>query len=196
MRVTTAALLIASGAFGVGLRLAVAQTTATNIAHYLYVAVPGADADLVDHSAVSILVFDIDNGHKFVRRISPWPTASRQGEQVRGIVAHAASSRLYLSTVDRLAAIDLVSERVLWEKSYDGRGFDRPDVSPDGNTIYAPSFGKPAWHVFNALDAKLITTIGVVGFPRQTIYSRDGKRAYLAAWESPVFLSSIRQLTK
>jgi hypothetical protein len=188
MRVATAALLIASAAAVAAARHVAAQTTGAdaNVARYLYVAVPGTDADVTARGEVGILVFDIDNGHKFVRRISPWPGRVRQGEQVRGIAVHVATRRLYLSTVERLAAIDLVTERVLWEKSYEGHGCDRLDLSPDGKTIYAPSFGKPAWHVINAVDGELITTIGVAGFPRQTIYSRDGKLVYLAAWESAV----------
>ncbi len=187
MKATTVALLIASVATVVTAQQKIPQPTGPNVGHYLYVAVPGTDADATDDRAVSILVFDIGNGHRFVRRISPWAKAAVQpGELVRGIAAHVATQRLYLSTVERLAAIDLATERVVWERSYDGRCCDRHDVSPDGRTIYAPAFGKPAWYVINALDGQLITTIGVMGFPRQTIYSRDGKHAYLAAWESRV----------
>jgi DNA-binding beta-propeller fold protein YncE len=153
--------------------------------HYLYVAVPGTDAATTDRGPIGILVFDIDNGHRFVRRISPWP-AAKPGEQVRGIVAHDGTRRLYVSTVERVAAIDLVTGRVRWEKSYDGRGCDRLDVSPDGKTIHAPAFGKPEWYVINTGDGELIAKIGAAGFPRQTIYARDGKHAYLAAWESRV----------
>ena len=36
----------------------------------------------------------------------------------------------------------------------------------------------------------LRATVGVTGWPRQTIYSRDGTRAYLAAWESPILSAS------
>jgi hypothetical protein len=186
MKAKTAALLIALVATPAA-RQQIPQATGPNVGHYLYVAVPGTDADLMDHSAPGILVFDIDNGHTFVRRISPLAKAAiKPGELVRGIAAHPGTRRLYLSTVERLAAIDLATERVVWEKSYDEHCCDRLDVSPDGRTIYAPAFGKPAWYVINALDGQLITTIGVTGFPRQTIYSRDGKHAYLAAWESRV----------
>jgi DNA-binding beta-propeller fold protein YncE len=93
---------------------------------------------------------------------------------------------LYISTLTRLAAIDLISERIVWEKTYDGHCCDRLDVSPDGATIYAPAFGRPRWYVINASDGTLITTIDVTGFPRQAIYSRDGRRAFLGAWESAV----------
>lgn len=170
------------------LLLAVTHLAAQQERRYRYVAVPGSDIETADHGAPDILVFDIDAGHKFVRRISPWLAAkgSRPDERVRGIAADARTRRLYVSTVKRIAAIDLVTERVVWEKTYDGQCCDRLDVSPDGSTIYAPAFGRPRWHVIKAADGGLITTVEVTGFPRQTIYSRDGRRAYLAAWESPV----------
>ena len=57
-------------------RQSIAQGTSPKGGHYLYVAVPGTDADLADHSVPGILVFDIDNGHKFVRRISPLAKAA------------------------------------------------------------------------------------------------------------------------
>ena len=180
--------------------------------HYRYVAVPGSDVEATDHGAPDILVFDIDAAHKFVRRISPWsvpaqgskpnpvahgsrpgPSTVAQGfspatsdEQVRGIAADVKARRLYLSTVRRIAAIDLLTGRVVWEKTYGEQCCDRLDVSPDGGTIYAPALGKPRWLVIKAADGELIATVDVTGFPRQTIYSRDGRRAYLAAWESSV----------
>jgi hypothetical protein len=154
---------------------------------YLYVAVPGGDADIDDQTALGILIFDIDNDHRFVKRISPWPAGRRaDGEQARGMAAHAGTNRLYLSTTTRLAAIDLVTERVVWDRSYDGHCCDRLDVSPDGSTIYAPAFGKPRWQVIDARDGTSIASIDVVGWPRQTIFSRDGRHVFLGAWESPV----------
>lgn len=187
MKATTSSLLIALAATVGVIGQPIPQALRPNVGRFLYVAVPGTDADVENHDRVSILLFDIDNGHKFVRRISPWAKAApRLPEQVRGIASHVATNRLYLTTVERLAAIDLTTERVVWEKSYEGHCCDRLDVSPDGKTIYAPAFGKPVWYVINAVNGDLVTTIGVTGFPRQTIYSRDGRHAYLAAWESRV----------
>jgi DNA-binding beta-propeller fold protein YncE len=102
------------------------------------------------------------------------------------MAAEVRTRRLYLSTTQRVAAIDLVTERIIWEQSHGGFCCDRLDVSPDGRTIYAPAFGKPRWHAINALDGALIATIDVMGWPRQTIYARDGRHAYLGAWESDV----------
>jgi DNA-binding beta-propeller fold protein YncE len=59
-------------------------------------------------------------------------------------------------------------------------------VSPDGQTIYAPAFGRAKWYVVDAATGELRTTIAVTGWPRETMYARDGRRAYLAAWDSQV----------
>src|SRR5262249_35196063 len=98
---------------------------------YLYAALPASDQADPD-PAIRLLVFDVANAHRLVRRISLWPApAGGEPETVRGIAAHAATRRLFVSTTHRLAAIDLNTGRVLWEKSYDGHCCDRLAVSPD-----------------------------------------------------------------
>ena len=154
--------------------------------HYLYVALPGSDDADPDRS-IRILVFDITNAHRFVRRIPLWPAAGGEdAEAVRGTAASARTGRLYISTTKRLAAIDLKTDKIVWERSYENHCCDRLAVSPDGQTIYAPAFGRAKWYVIHAATGELRATIGVTGWPRETMYSRDGKHAYLAAWESPV----------
>src|SRR5262245_40949436 len=150
--------------------------------HLLYVAVPGSDLDTVHHD-ISLLVFDIDREHRLVKRIPIWK-AGAEPESVRGIAA--AGTRLYVSTTRRLAAIDRTTEKVVWENSPGGACCDRIAVSPDGNTLYVPAFGKPAWYVIDAARGTLESTVPVVGWPRGTLTSRDGSRAYLSAWESEV----------
>jgi DNA-binding beta-propeller fold protein YncE len=153
---------------------------------FLYVAVPGAGNES-EYRGIGILVFDIDKGHRLVKRIPTWPLeAGREPELVRGIAANARERRLYVSTVKRLAAFDLVTEKILWEKTYDGHCCDRITLSPDGATVYAPAFGAPKWHVVDAASGAILSTIDVMGWPRQAIFSRDGTRVYLSAWESPV----------
>ena len=150
---------------------------------YLYVALPGPDDAGADRS-VRILVFDIADGHRLVRRIPVWPGRGGDAEVVRGTAASTRAGRFFISTTSRLAAIDLKTDRVVWEKRYEGHCCDRLAVSPDGQTIYAPAFGSPKWYVIAAGTGDLRAAIVVAGWPRETIYSRDGKRAYLAAWES------------
>ena len=89
--------------------------------------------------------------------------AGQQPEQVRGIAASASSRRLFISTVKRLAAFDLVTEKIVWEKTYDGTCCDRLALSPDGATIYAPAFGAPKWYVIDAATGALLATIDVDG---------------------------------
>src|SRR5438445_8979252 len=43
--------------------------------HLLYVAVPGV-GNATDHGGIGILVFDIDHGYKFVKRIPTWTPAA------------------------------------------------------------------------------------------------------------------------
>src|SRR4051812_43982751 len=91
---------------------------------YLYVAEPGI-RNYVEHGGIGVLVFDIDNGHRFVRRI---PTMTvREGvepENVKGIAASAVTGRLYVSTIKRVMAFDLATDALLWNRTYDG-GCDR-----------------------------------------------------------------------
>ena len=137
--------------------------------------------------SVRILVFDIANAHRFVTRIPVW-SADPGGdvETVRGTAASARDGRFYISTTKRLAAIDLRSGALVWERRYGDYCCDRMAISPDGQTIYAPAFGRAQWYVIHAATGDLRTAIGVTGWPRQTIYSRDGTRAYLAAWDSSI----------
>jgi DNA-binding beta-propeller fold protein YncE len=83
-----------------------------------------------------------------------------------------------------MAALDLKTGGVIWEKSYEDHCCDRMALSPDDRTIYAPAFGSPKWYVIDASTGQLRATVGVVGWPRDTRFAPDGRRAYLAAWES------------
>jgi len=149
---------------------------------YLYVAVPGVAEDAMRRD-VAILVFDIDDHHKFVRRIPIWSAA--EAETARGIAV--GGSRLYLSTTRRLGAIDLLTEKVVWENNYGGHCCDRIALSRDGQTIYAPAFGAPQWYIVDSATGALSAPgIQIMGWPREAIVSRSGGLAYLSAWESQV----------
>ena len=154
--------------------------------HLLYVAVPGVQNHYPDNNynlrygGIGILVFDMDNGFRFVKRIPTWmPPAGQQVEIVKGIAADAKSGRLYLTTPNSLAAFDLVTEKIVWRKSYEG-GYDRMAISPDGKTLYVPSFEGPFWDVVNAANGDLITRIQPNTGSHNTIWSPDGTRVYLA----------------
>src|SRR6267143_1899724 len=120
----------------------VTQSTAVTTRHFLYVASPGI-RNYVEYGGVGILVYDIDAGYKFVKRIPPWDVpAGQEAENVKGVVANARTARIYVSTPKRIAAFDLLSEKKVWDKEFDG-GCDRLAISPDGQTLYVPSFAGP-----------------------------------------------------
>src|SRR5579862_5455407 len=156
------------------------STAGTEVQRRLYVAVPGV-GNATDHGGIGVLVFDMDHGYRFVKRIPTWtPAAGARAEGVRGIAAHAGTARLFVSTNRRLAAIDLLTDKIVWEQTYDGKCCDRMAVTPEGKTLYVPATGGVAkWYVVRASDGGIITTINKEGSPHNTIVSDDGTRAYL-----------------
>jgi DNA-binding beta-propeller fold protein YncE len=154
------------------------------VKHYLYVAVPGI-RDYLGYGGHGILVFDMDNGHRYVKRIKtgglhPDGTPSN----VKGIAVSLPLNSLYVSTLESLQRIDLSSEKIIWEKTYEG-GCDRMSISPDGKTMYLPSLEKDFWNVVNCEDGNIIKKIQVVKRAHNTIYAPSGKYVYLDDIGSP-----------
>lgn len=151
---------------------------------FLYVAVPGV-RNYLEYGGHGILVFDMENSHRFVKRI-PSAGVDEQGKpiNVKGVCACAATRRLYISTLKTLMAFDLVSEKLLWEKPYEG-GCDRMAMAPDGKFIYLPSLEKDHWHVVDA-DGAVLTKLVPKSGAHNTIVGLDGAHAYLAGLKSPL----------
>ncbi|MDB6121528.1 MAG: hypothetical protein JWQ71_521 [Pedosphaera sp.] len=151
----------------------------------LYVAEPGV-RDLLEYGGHGILVFDMDHGHKFVRRIAMGGLdAKGKPLNVKGICANAATQRLYVSTTKALMCLDLLTDKLLWEKSYEG-GCDRMSISPDGKIIYLPSLEGDHWHVVDATSGEVLKKIVLKSAAHNTIYGLDGAHAYLAGRKSPL----------
>ncbi len=151
--------------------------------HYLYVTVPGIRNE-VQWGGVGILVFDIDHGHRLVKRIPTLETKiGEDAEPVKGVCASARTGRLYMTTPLRLLCLDLNTEKILWNKTYEG-GCDRLAISPDGGTLYVPTMEGPAWHVVDAMTGSLIHTIEIDSGSHNTLCGLDGKEAYLAGLKS------------
>ena len=72
----------------------------------------------------------------------------------------ARSGRIYVTTINRLAAFDLTTEKMVWEKTFDG-GCDRLAISTDGKTIYLPSLEGPFWNVVDAASGMGENLLGV-----------------------------------
>jgi DNA-binding beta-propeller fold protein YncE len=154
--------------------------------HLLYVASPGI-RNYLQHGGMGILVFDVDNGYKFVKRIPTWdpPADVKKAENVKGIAASAKTGRVYVSTINRMAAFDAISGTKLWDKTFEG-GCDRMAITPDGKVLYTPSLEGPHWNVVDAMTGDVITKIEPKSGSHNTICSLDGTRVYMAGLHSPL----------
>jgi hypothetical protein len=152
--------------------------------HFLYVAAPGIRNDL-EVGGAGILVFDMDNGHKFVKRIETPASKMEKPENVKGVCACAATHRLYFTTLTKLYCVDLLTEKTLWQKALPG-GCDRMSITPDGKSLYVPSLEGPHWNVIDGESGEIITKIEPKSGAHNTVVSLDGSRMYLAGLKSPV----------
>ena len=132
-----------------------------------------------------MLVYDIDRDYAFVKRIPTWASApGAEVENVKGVAASAATGRLWITTISRLLCIDLATDKVAWDVAPAG-GCDRLSVSPDGRTLYVPSFEGPHWNVIDGLTGETRTSIVVNSGAHNTLYAPDGTHVYLAGLKSP-----------
>ena len=162
--------------------------TVTNVApglkRYLYVVTPGV-RNYLGYGGHGIHVFDIDNKHRFVKFIPARGGLKKDGtpSNVKGVDVSLATNCLYISTLEALQCIDLTTEKLVWERHYEG-GVDRISISPDGNTIYMPSLEKEFWTVVNAKTGDVIKKIVTNSGAHNTIYGPDGQYVYLAGLKS------------
>ncbi|HXT57206.1 MAG TPA: hypothetical protein VN699_01175 [Pirellulales bacterium] len=168
-----------------------AAEPSTDVQRRLYVVCPGI-RDYLEFGGAGILVFDIDDGHKFVKRIETPASREEKPDNIKGVCADAASGRLYFTTRSKLYCIDLVSEQPRWERALPG-GTDRMSITPDGKTLYVPSFEKDTWNVVDAAGGELLSSIETKSGAHNTVVSRDGRRMYLGGLKSPLlFVADAR----
>ena len=126
--------------------LFIVTANAARLERILYVA---------EHSGLCL--YDIDNGHKFLRRIK-----LRKTSDYKGICGSPQLGRLFLSSNegDRLVCVDLSEETIVWRKKY-GRYPDSMAITPDGKRIYLPCRKEPdwSWWVIDAARGDVITKI-------------------------------------
>jgi DNA-binding beta-propeller fold protein YncE len=151
----------------------------------LYVAVPGI-RDQLEHGGKGLLVFDIDDHHRFLKRI-PVPTFDVNGKTlaVKGICASAKLGLVYIATTQSLTCLDLRSEKTVWEMHYPG-GCDRMSISPDSKLIYQPILEGDHWNVLDASTGEVVAKVTPKSASHNTVYGRDGKFCYLAGLGSPL----------
>ena len=149
----------------------------TGLKRYLYMSTP--DGAQSGGSGKGILVFDIDDGHRFVRRIDiPFK------EGLRGFCGSLKNPAVYYSSTSRiLGAFDLETEKVLWERQLEA-GVDRACVTPDGKKLYAPT----GWWwrgtnsgmlVLNPANGEVLNRLPSGPQAHNSIASLDGKFVYL-----------------
>ena len=145
---------------------------------YLYLSTP--DGAQQGGSGNGILVFDIDDGHRFVRRIDI-PIFK---EGLRGFCGNTKRHAVYYSTTSRrLGAFDLETEKILWERLYEA-GCDRASITPDGKKLYVPTGW---WYrgtnsgllVINAESGDVLKRLPAGLQAHNSIASLDGRFAYL-----------------
>src|SRR3954454_1344231 len=82
----------------------------------LYVVAPGI-RNYLEFGGAGILVFDMDDDHRFVRRVATPASQEAKPDNIKGVCACAATRKLYFTTPKKLYCVDLVSEKTLWEKA-------------------------------------------------------------------------------
>ena len=146
----------------------------------------------VDHclyvtDRTGISVYDIDHGHKLLRKIA----ISDSGDY-KGIAASPQLGRLYITshTRDELICLDLSNDQVVWRKKL-GKYADSLWVTPDGKRLYVPYRDETDWKIIDAADGSVLGRIDTergkryavdpiadIG-PHNTWISRDGSRVYM-----------------
>jgi hypothetical protein len=148
------------------------------------VAAPGIRDDL-QFGGAGILVFDMDQGLTFVKRIETPASREPKPDNMKGICASAKTGRLYFSTPKKLYCLDLKTDKTLWEKSLPG-GCDRMSMTADGTRLYVPSFEGPHWNVVDGANGDVIAKVETKSGAHNTVCSLDGSRVYMAGLRSPL----------
>lgn len=156
----------------------------TAIKRYLYVATPGI-RDYLGYGGHGLLVFDIDNNHKFVKRIKTQGLhPNNTPSNVKGIAVSVPLNSIYITTLESIQRIDMTTEKLVWEKNFVG-GCDRMSISPDGKTMYLPSLEKDFWNVVDCHTGEIITKINSFKRAHNTIYGASGDQVYLGDIGNP-----------
>jgi len=139
----------------------------------IYAAVPG-----------SIVVLDAKDNYSFIKRI-PFQTrpAPVPYESIAAMMADPVTNMIYVSTRGRLIAIDLLTEKTIWDKTYEpGTCCERGAVSPDGLTLVVGSDLKNFHRVIDARTGavKRIIPTPLSMFNHNMNLSPDGKIDFAA----------------
>jgi hypothetical protein len=151
----------------------------------IYLALPGGYSDEPDSTVQTgegIIVLDAKAHYAFVKRIPLQNlSAPLEPEEVSAMMADPVTNMVYLSTRGHLIAMDLATEKVVWNNTYEpGTCCERGQVSPDGLTLEVGSNLKDFHRV---IDAKTGTVKGIIQTPKSMFnhnmgMSADGKTVF------------------
>jgi len=158
------------GGSGVG---ASAAATPTTVRHLIY----AAQDDGTLH------IYDIDGRHRLVHTI---PVFACCGD-VRGAAAAVPTHRFYMmynrGNEGHVASIDVLSGQVVWDKVLHTPGVDRGNLTPDGTTLYLPTWesdpSSPYELVVDALTGTVRARISLPPRSHDTVVSLDGSRVFM-----------------
>jgi len=147
---------------------------------------------VTDKSGIS--VYDIDHGHRLLKRID----VPDSGDY-KGIAASVQRGKLYVTSYkkDDLICIDLKTDKVDWRKHLGAYG-DSMQITPDGKRMYLPFRDEDYWKVVDTATGDVLATIHTehgknyavnpignpVG-PHNTWINKAGTRAYLEVLTVP-----------
>ena len=165
-------------------------------------AVNGIERLLYISNKTGVSVYDINDGHKFLRNFEVPDSL-----EYKGISASVSLGKLYLTSnsKDELICIDLATDKIDWRRHYDGGYADSQAITPDGKTLYVPMRDSDSWWVIDAakgdVKAKIKTEhgqnyidhpIGGVG-PHNTWMNPAGSRVYMSALTVPwIFIADTK----
>ena len=164
---------------------------------YLYLATPDG-AQMESASGKGILIFDIDAGFKFVRRIEN----EKFIPGIRGMTGCLATHSLYYGTTAKhMGRFDLETDQVVWDREFTG-GCDRSSVMLDGTKIFAPTgwwekTENGGFVVIDGSNGDELRRIKVGTGAHNSIMSPDGTRLYLGTTTTlTVFDPTTEQVVK
>jgi DNA-binding beta-propeller fold protein YncE len=156
---------------------------AETVERKLYVVAPGI-RNYLEFGGAGVLVFDVDDDYRFVRRIQTPASLVDSPLNIKGVCAHAESARLFFTTLTHTYCLNLLDDQLVWSVQLP-RGCDRLAMTPDGRVLYVPSLEKETWTVLDAATGETLAEIRTDSGAHNTVCGRDGRWMYLAGLRSP-----------
>lgn len=163
--------------------------------HLLYVTEPGSLERPGWSNGVGIIVLDVNDNYRFVKRIPVWDYAgSMSPEQVSGVAASPVTNLVYVAARGRIAAIDMATDKMVWSTTLDGHCCERPQVTADGKTVVVGGDLQDYWYELDAQTGKFIGKLDAPESPNShnLNLSADGKTAFMSPNNKVMTISDVK----